>query len=85
LQFPKSIETTVPQTSLAGDQRFELQGVADRLGWVAVSTLADTRTPSERAMFSMPGVFAGFDRSMRRDRIIAISNARPNGLADRLS
>jgi DNA invertase Pin-like site-specific DNA recombinase len=120
------------------NQRLELQAVADRLGWIVVTTLADegisgskgrdqrpafnrlmtmvtrreidmvmawsvdrlgrslqhlvgflseinernvdlylhvqgldTSTPSGRAMFAMLGVFAEFERSMLRDRIMA--------------
>ncbi len=41
----------------------------------------DTTTPSGRAMFQMIGVFAEFERSMIRERVLAgLSRARANGV-----
>jgi DNA invertase Pin-like site-specific DNA recombinase len=40
----------------------------------------DTSTPSGRAMFQMPGVFAEFERSMIRERVMAgLSRAKAEG------
>jgi DNA invertase Pin-like site-specific DNA recombinase len=41
----------------------------------------DTSTPSGRAMFQMPGVFAEFERSMIRERVVpGLSRANADGI-----
>lgn len=71
------------------NQRLELDAAAERHGWHIVQVFQDrgissakgrdTSTPAGKALFQMLGVFAEFERSMIRERVMAgLKRAKAN-------